>query len=153
MRLPDGAAWSVGQSGGSILRTSSRPSSGGCDDPLCCDSPMSPAPPSVRPGRARPLPTSSPPPRAQLAHAVGRVGLVAALRQISRWRQTPPCSRAEAMPVRAGSSCWCRVRADAGLALGPPVALSASIDVSSSLPGGLPSERTKVEKFLPHRVG
>jgi hypothetical protein len=27
--------------------------------------------------------------RAQLAHAVGHVGLIAALRQISGWRETP----------------------------------------------------------------
>ncbi|HZO77652.1 MAG TPA: hypothetical protein VFB39_06375 [Solirubrobacteraceae bacterium] len=68
---------------------------GGCDDPLCCVPLCRLHHRAYGLGELDLLPYLEPAWRAQLAHAVGHVGLVAALRQISGWRETPAVLAAE----------------------------------------------------------
>lgn len=64
------------------------PMVGGCDDPLCRVPLCRLHHRAYGLGELDLLPYLEPAWRAQLAHAVGHVGLIAALRQISGWRET-----------------------------------------------------------------
>lgn len=64
-------------------------SRGGCGDPLCSVPLCRLHHQAYGRGELDLLPYLEPAWRPQLAHAVGHVGLIAALRQISGWREPP----------------------------------------------------------------
>ena len=108
-------------------------------------SPMPPAPPSVRPGRASSRPTSSPPGAPSSRMRSGTSGWSRRCARSADGVRRPPCSWAKAMPSSRGLDC----SFPAGAVLGRPRASRSALRPPSTflaaLPGGPPSERTKAE--------